>query len=496
MNGAGAAEGEERIGAQVLAALDAVHARGGGHVLVDHAVYAPGGLRRGQPHRARHLLLDGATGRLHVEAHAPAQEEAGIEIPEEQIRVGHRRHLAARGIAGRPGIRARAVGADLEQTHAIHARQGAAPRADLDHLDAGNADGQPRALLEAVGARDLELPGEEGLALVDHAGLGGGAAHVEGEQLGLAQLARHARGREGARGWARFDETDGHALGGGRRGHPARGEHDVEVAGDSQIVELALEVVEVARHERHDVDVAARGRGPLVLADLGHHLGRGGDGHAGSELRAELLERPLVDGIAIGVEQADGDGLGARVAEPGDGRPRAPVVEWHEDTTVRGHALRHLEPQVAGDERRGRVDEDVVHVVAAFVPDLDGVAEARGGQESRPRALALDEGVGGQRRPVDDRPHLRGGAARVGEERHHALLDGLRGVLGCGQELADLDGPRGVVDPDEVGEGAADVDADARGLSGRACHGSGVYMATNYRQAADLSRDTRIRTCR
>jgi hypothetical protein len=62
---------------------------------------------------------------------------------------------------------------------------------------------------------------------------------------------------------------------------------------------------------------------------------------------------------------------------------------------------------------------------------------------------------------VDQRADVGGPAARVAEERHHALLDGLRRILGGREELADLDGAGGVVHPDEVGEGAADVDADA-----------------------------------
>src|SRR3989440_9616640 len=35
------------------------------------------------------VLLDGAARRFAVEPHAPAQEELGVEVAEEEIRVGH-----------------------------------------------------------------------------------------------------------------------------------------------------------------------------------------------------------------------------------------------------------------------------------------------------------------------------------------------------------------------------------------------------------------------
>src|SRR3989304_4481995 len=50
------------------------------HVLVDHAVDAPGRVGQGQPHRPGHLLLHGAPCRVRVEAHPAAEEESGGEV--------------------------------------------------------------------------------------------------------------------------------------------------------------------------------------------------------------------------------------------------------------------------------------------------------------------------------------------------------------------------------------------------------------------------------
>ena len=78
------------------------------------------------------------------------------------------------------------------------------------------------------------------------------------------------------------------------------------------------------------VDVGAGGGGALVLADLRHHLRRAGYGHAGQELGADVLQRALVDGIAVRVEKTDGHRLHPRVLEPGDGRPRRSSIEGRE----------------------------------------------------------------------------------------------------------------------------------------------------------------------
>jgi len=118
--------------------------------------------------------------------------------------------------------------------------------------------------------------------------------------------------------------------------------------------------------------------------------------------------------------------------------------------------------QMARHERRGRVDEQVVHVVAALVPDLERVAKALGGEQSRPRALALDQRVRGQRGAVNDRADAAGIHARVVQQRLDALLDAMGGILGGRQHLADADGAGDLVDDDEIGERAADVHAAAR----------------------------------
>ena len=347
VHGAGPAEGEERIAAQILSALDAVNARGRRHVLVDHAVDSPRRRDDVEPERSRHLLLDGPPGGVPVEPHAAPEKEIGVDVAEDEIGVGHRGQPAAEVVAGGTRIGPRAVGTDFQEAEAIHARDGAAPRADLDHLDDGNAHGQAGALLEAIRARDLELAGHQRHAAVDHAGLGRGAPHVEGEHAQLAPLAGGQRGGEGAGGGTGLHEANG-KLARRRRQRDAAGRlHDVELSGNALLGQARLEIGEVARHERSHVDVGRGGRGPLVLADLGHDVGRARDGQARRHLADQLDQAPLVDGIDVGVQQADGQRLDAIGEQPSDHLARGRFVERSQDAAVGEQPLGDLTPQVA-----------------------------------------------------------------------------------------------------------------------------------------------------
>ena len=133
-----------------------------------------------------------------VELHVAAEEIVGIEQPEHQVGVGDGRLVAAAAVAGRTGIGAGALRADLEQPERVDMGDAAAAGADLDHVDRRDGDRQPAAFLEAVAAVDLEQPGDQRLAVLDQAGLGGGAAHVEGHQPVEAERLAHS-GRRRAR---------------------------------------------------------------------------------------------------------------------------------------------------------------------------------------------------------------------------------------------------------------------------------------------------------
>src|SRR3984893_1169767 len=128
-----AAGGHQREAADVAAALDGVHPRRGGHVLVHDAVDARGGLLLGQG-QARRQAPDRLASSLQVERHGAAQEEMRVQVAEEEVRVGYRGLNAALAVAGRPRLGARAVGTHLGQAELVEARDAATTGADLDKV--------------------------------------------------------------------------------------------------------------------------------------------------------------------------------------------------------------------------------------------------------------------------------------------------------------------------------------------------------------------------
>jgi len=114
------------------------------------------------------------------------------------------------------------------------------------------------------------------------------------------------------------------------------------------------------------------------------------------------------------------DSLGAPSSRRPWITPRAAASSRPEHAAVGEQPLRDLPSQVTGHQRSRGLDEEVVHVVAPLVADLQGVAKARGGEERGAGALPLEQRVGGQGSPVDDGADLRRGNVHLAEERRDA----------------------------------------------------------------------------
>ena len=250
-------------------------------------------------------LDDRALGGLAVEPHLAAEEEVGVEVAEREVRVGHGRLRAAEPVGHRAGTRPRALRADEEPAERVDPRDRAAAGADLDHLDHRDLDREAAALLEVVAAVDLELRGDERLAVGDDARLGGGAAHVERQQVLVPEERAVVRGGEGAGRGPRLDQPDGVAAPGIGLAEPAVRLHDEEAAADAGPAQPLLEPPEVALGQPLDVHVGERRRRALVLADLGHELARERDRHVRERLPQDRPDEALMGRVRVGVEEAD-----------------------------------------------------------------------------------------------------------------------------------------------------------------------------------------------
>ena len=184
------------------------------------------------------------------------------------------------------------------------------------------------------------------------------------------------------------------------------------------------------------------------------------------DLREPFLAREpdrftLMGGEGVSMHEDDGDGgdaLGPRRLER---RPRRIAIERGLDGAIGAHALRHLGH--AGIEHRGLLDLAREDLGPGLVADLERIAEPLAHDEEHGIALALEQRIGGDRRPHPDACDRLGrerAVARatdeIGNAGKRSIFVGLRIVR---QQLARqqpaVGRPR-----HEVGERAAAVDEE------------------------------------
>ena len=101
------------------------------------------------------------------------------------------------------------------------------------------------------------------------------------------------------------------------------------------------------------------------------------------------------------------------------------------------HALWNRETQLARHQWHRLDDIDVVLIEPPFVRDLDDIAESLGRQQCGLGTLALDDGVGRERRAVNEHGDIAEGEPGTRQDFAHALNDRLLGGTRRGQQLAD-----------------------------------------------------------
>ena len=162
--------------------------------------------------------------------------------------------------------------------------------------------------------------------------------------------------------------------------------------------------------------------------------------------------------VDVAVDERHRDRLHAFRAQRRGQRVEVDAVQRPNHRAVRGDAFRDLQPAVPGNERGGPLPLGVEQSSdqAPSLADLEQIAEALGGHHAGRPALALQQRVGGDRRPVHERPDRRRLDPQRGERVEHAppLLAGQRRNLGRMEHAARAVG-------DEVGERTAYVDADS-----------------------------------
>ena len=161
------------------------------------------------------------------------------------------------------------------------------------------------------------------------------------------------------------------------------------------------------------------------------------------------------------MQETDRDGGATFGHQPRAGVAHLREVERRDDLPVMRHALGDLDAAAAWHDRVGEFQEQVVDVVALLDAELEHVAEAARRQQAGGRAAAFDQGVGDQRGAVQ---HLR----QIGHRDAGLFGDGanagecpFRRIGRRGQAFVQRDATGRGIKQHEIGEGAADVEAEA-----------------------------------
>ena len=164
--------------------------------------------------------------------------------------------------------------------------------------------------------------------------------------------------------------------------------------------------------------------------------------------------------VGEAVEEPDRERLDRFLPQHRDERRNGALVERQQDPPAHVHPFRHGQAEVARHERLWQADAKVVLVVAALVAHRQHVAEP-GGRDQRGRgSLTLDDRVGRQGRTVHEDGDIRRRDPGGGKDGLYPGDDPLFRGRRSRQHLCRR--PASGVFQGEVGEGAADIDGQAR----------------------------------
>ena len=327
--------------------------------------------------RNSRLLLQGdrcGACRFHVFHRQGDAEVLRIDPTEKKVHIGDGERTTT-PIAGRPGIGAGGLGADMEAP-VLPLADGSASRCDRFDLQGGGEQSSvSHDLLEAV---------LEATIVAGH--VRAGATHVEGEDSGETELFGDGRGTGNATGRT-GEERVLRVIAFDRFETTGRG-HREERAG---FLDAGFDVGEKGLHHRMQVAVGDRGLSSREQLDQGSEVGA--DRYVvESQVEQSIAKGVLVNRIAISVEQGhrrDADSLvdqGTRftlelVLEPNGGK----------DGSVGGETF--VDADDCGKERGGALVIQGEQVLPPLIPQDEKILETTSRKVGDGGALPFEEGV-------------------------------------------------------------------------------------------------------
>ena len=193
-------------------------------------------------------------------------------VVEDQIGVGYRGALAATAITRGARFGAGALRSDAKRAARVHRGDAAAAGADFENVDHRDLHRQ-----RVIVAADERSAGGEYLAAIDHAGLRGGSAHVEGDgvlepEFAAQRLCADDPGRRPG-----FEHAHALRLRLARFVETARGLNQHEGALEAGVLQMAVDAGDIVAHPRADIGVRNGRRTALEFAVFLRQFVRGAD---------------------------------------------------------------------------------------------------------------------------------------------------------------------------------------------------------------------------
>ena len=216
-----------------------------------------------------------------IQRHPPAQKMIRPQPPQQQISIRNRQ-LIPRPVAGRPRIGPRRLRPHRQRAPGVHPRDRPPARPDRVNFNHRHAYRMPP---HRGAAGFLDPPRAK-----RH--IGGSAAHIQGNNIGVARLRRGMKRPHHAPGRAAEDRP--HRL---LRGQPRRNAAPRRLHHPQPRAQRPLQFPQIAAHYLPHISVDHHGAGPLILPELRQYPRRKGYKRRRTQLPQRLINHIFVNRI-------------------------------------------------------------------------------------------------------------------------------------------------------------------------------------------------------
>ena len=170
---------------------------------------------------------------------------------------------------------------------------------------------------------------------------------------------------------------------------------------------MILDLADIGAHLRPDISIRHDGRCALELAVFLRQFMGGGHEHIGIGPFQNLLSADFMCGVQVTMEKQDRHRFDAEVVDLFAERRKVCLVQRRQDFARGKHPLLGLEAQRSFNQRLVFLKIEIVRIRPVDPPDFVYVTKSLGGNQRRFRTGAFQDGVNGNRRPVQEKARRR-----------------------------------------------------------------------------------------